>query len=173
MSIHEQFAALGEYMAAGLYENPDRSVFFRLSRGLRRYWENCALPPYEGKPLYPSGKLDKSAAVIDSEVVLVTCTAFEWHAVKQTHKADTDGVILSYGSVGHFSGVTVVYKIGFKNFLDIFGVNHLLFLYLYFEPLILTESNILRKIHFHIIYGRRFGFGALGGRLGLGFGSRG
>ena len=64
MTTLESFAALGEYMAAGMYEDPDRSVFYRLSKGLRRYWEGCALPPYEGKPLYPSGPLDKSAAVI-------------------------------------------------------------------------------------------------------------
>lgn len=62
--IHGAFRDLGEYMAAGMYEDPDRSVFYRLSKGLRRYWEECALPAYEGKLLYPSGALDKSAAVI-------------------------------------------------------------------------------------------------------------
>ncbi len=63
MNIKERFSALGEYMAAGLFEDQDRSVFYRLSKGLRRYWECCALPEYTGKPLYPSGKLDKTAAI--------------------------------------------------------------------------------------------------------------
>lgn len=47
---------LNEYSAAGLYEEPDRSLFYRKALGLRRYYENCKLPVYNGEKLYPSGQ---------------------------------------------------------------------------------------------------------------------
>lgn len=59
MSVSKQFLDLGEYAAAGMFEEPERSVFYRKALGLRRYWENCRLPEYTGRPLYPSGKLDR------------------------------------------------------------------------------------------------------------------
>ena len=37
MNISERFSAIGEYMAAGMFEDPDKSIFYRLSKGLRRY----------------------------------------------------------------------------------------------------------------------------------------
>ena len=52
-----KFMEMKEYHAAGLYEEPDRSLFYRKALGLRRFYENCSLPAYEGKPLYPSGKV--------------------------------------------------------------------------------------------------------------------
>lgn len=63
MDISKMFFEAGEYGAAGLYEAPERSLFYRKALGLRRYWENCRLPAYEGKPLYPSGKLDRDYAI--------------------------------------------------------------------------------------------------------------
>lgn len=63
MNTREQFLEIGEYAAAGLFEDTDRSIFYRKAKALRRYWENCALPKYEGKPLYPSGKLDTSVNI--------------------------------------------------------------------------------------------------------------
>lgn len=57
MNLQQQFLNLGEYMAAGLYEEPDRSLFYRKSLGIRRFFENVYLPEYTGKPLYPSGGL--------------------------------------------------------------------------------------------------------------------
>lgn len=57
MNIKEEFLAIGEYMAAGLYEEPHRSLFYRKALGIRRFFENVYLPKYEGKPLYPSGGL--------------------------------------------------------------------------------------------------------------------
>lgn len=53
--IAEQFKKIGEYCAAGLYEEEDRSLFYRKALGLRRYYENCELPEYNGELLYPSG----------------------------------------------------------------------------------------------------------------------
>ena len=48
---------MGEYAAAGLYEEPERSLFYRKALGLRRYYEHCELPEYKGTPLYPSGSV--------------------------------------------------------------------------------------------------------------------
>lgn len=48
---------LGEFGAAGLFEENGRSLFYRKALGLRRFYENCPLPPYNGEPLYPSGQV--------------------------------------------------------------------------------------------------------------------
>ncbi len=53
--IYEKFAEIGEYAAAGAFENENKSLFCRKALGLRRYYENCKLYEYSGKPLYPSG----------------------------------------------------------------------------------------------------------------------
>lgn len=64
MDIAKRFLDAGEFAAAGLFEEPDRSLFYRKSLGIRRYFENYPLQPYEGKPLYPSGPIDRSTAII-------------------------------------------------------------------------------------------------------------
>ena len=53
--LKEDFLRLGEYAASGLYEEPDRSLFYRKALGLRRFYENCELAVYRGESLYPSG----------------------------------------------------------------------------------------------------------------------
>ena len=55
--IAECLRSLGEAGAAGLYEEPDRSLFYRKALGLRRYFETCPLPPFRGTRLYPSGNV--------------------------------------------------------------------------------------------------------------------
>ena len=50
----EKFKNINEYVAVGAYEQPDRSLFYRKALALRRFYENCSLYPYNGKPLYPS-----------------------------------------------------------------------------------------------------------------------
>ncbi len=57
MTVYESFLKAGEYAAAGMYEDESRSLFYRKALGLRRYFENCPLPVYQGKALYPSGKI--------------------------------------------------------------------------------------------------------------------
>ena len=52
--IREEFLRLGEYAAAGLYEEPERGLFYRKALGLRRFYENCELAVYSGEHLYPS-----------------------------------------------------------------------------------------------------------------------
>ncbi len=61
--IPNDFIALGEYGAAGMYEEPTRSLFYRKSLGIRRYYENCSLPPYNKELLYPSGVMQSDMLV--------------------------------------------------------------------------------------------------------------
>ena len=61
--LEEELISLGEYAAAGLYEEPTRGLFYRKALGLRRYYEHCALPPYRGGQLYPSGATVEDMAV--------------------------------------------------------------------------------------------------------------
>jgi len=55
--IMKKLCDIGEYAAAGLYEKPEGSLFLRKAIGLRRYFENCAVPEYNGELLYPSGQI--------------------------------------------------------------------------------------------------------------------
>jgi len=55
--IYNEFLKLNEYCAAGLYEEEERSLFYRKALGIRRFYENCALAEYKGNLLYPSGLL--------------------------------------------------------------------------------------------------------------------
>ena len=64
MDIVKAFLDAGEYAAAGLFEEPCRSLFYRKALGIRRYFENYPLQPYEGNPLYPSGPIDRSTTII-------------------------------------------------------------------------------------------------------------
>jgi len=61
--MRNELLALGEYAAAGLYEEPDRSLFYRKALGLRRFYEECALAEYNGEQLYPSGEIKQKMAV--------------------------------------------------------------------------------------------------------------
>lgn len=63
MDIVKQFLDAGEFAAAGLFEEPDRSLFYRKSLGIRRYFETYPLQPYVGKPLYPSGPIQRHSAI--------------------------------------------------------------------------------------------------------------
>ncbi len=58
--IVNKFLSLGEYAAAGMYEETDRGLFYRKALGIRRYYENCRLAEYNGEYLYPSGVLPKN-----------------------------------------------------------------------------------------------------------------
>ena len=62
--IMKKLLQMGEYSAAGLFEEPERSLFYRKALALRRYYEHCELPEYNGKPLYPSGVLNGGLAII-------------------------------------------------------------------------------------------------------------
>lgn len=60
MSLSERIQILGEWAISGMYEEPERSLFYRKALGLRRYYENCNLAEYHGEQLYPSGRLPDS-----------------------------------------------------------------------------------------------------------------
>jgi formate C-acetyltransferase len=62
--LKDDFLRLGEYAASGLYEEPDRSLFYRKSLGLRRFYENCELAVYRGESLYPSGVIAQKMNVV-------------------------------------------------------------------------------------------------------------
>lgn len=63
MDLVARYLSAGEYAAAGLFEEQDRSLFYRKALGIRRYWENYPLQPYTGRPLYPSGQIDRCHAI--------------------------------------------------------------------------------------------------------------
>ena len=62
--LKDDFLRLGESAASGLYEEPDRSLFYRKSLGLRRFYENCELTVYRGESLYPSGVIAQKMNVV-------------------------------------------------------------------------------------------------------------
>lgn len=63
MNISEKFLAMGEYLAAGLYEESERSLFYRKALGLRRILENDSMLEYHNELLYPSGELKSELLV--------------------------------------------------------------------------------------------------------------
>ena len=61
--IAKKFENIGEYCAAGLYEEPNRSLFYRKALGIRRFFEHRTLAPYNGELLYPSGWIPRDLSV--------------------------------------------------------------------------------------------------------------
>ncbi len=61
--MYQRFLADGEYGAAGMYKEPDRSLFYKKALGIRMYYEHCALPRFSGELLYPSGKIEHKTLV--------------------------------------------------------------------------------------------------------------
>lgn len=62
--MKDAFLKMGEYAAAGAYEEPGRSLFYRKALGLRRFYENCELAEYRGEYLYPSGVIPQKMRAI-------------------------------------------------------------------------------------------------------------
>lgn len=50
------FYSIGEPYAAGIFEEPDKSFFYRHALGQARYYEALAPAAYDGEPLYPCGR---------------------------------------------------------------------------------------------------------------------
>ncbi len=63
MNLNEYFNEIDEPLAKGLYEEPDRGMFYRISLGLRRYFENLPVSQYNGELLYPSGLIKKHGKI--------------------------------------------------------------------------------------------------------------
>lgn len=49
------FSDIHEPYAAGVFEDENRGIFYRFSKGLRRFYEARPVNPYRGTRLYPSG----------------------------------------------------------------------------------------------------------------------
>lgn len=73
--LKNEFLKLGEYAASGLYEEPDRSLFYRKALGLRRFYENCELAVYGGEYLYPSGVTAQKMSIIPYYMNGLMCTS--------------------------------------------------------------------------------------------------
>lgn len=59
--IIDEFRKHGEFGAVGMYEEANRSLFYRKALGIRRFYESCELASYNGEALYPSGCLPNKA----------------------------------------------------------------------------------------------------------------
>lgn len=58
--IVNDFKSIGEYGAAGMYEETKRSLFYRKALGIRRFYEHCDLAAYNNELLYPSGVISNN-----------------------------------------------------------------------------------------------------------------
>ncbi len=76
--LKKRFLKLGEFAASGLYEEPDRSLFYRKALGIRRFFENCDLAEYNGKPLYPSGIISQKMSVSTGYMTGLTFGNFKY-----------------------------------------------------------------------------------------------
>ena len=54
--IARLFYSIGEPYAAGVFEEPERSYFYRHALGHARYFEALSPTPYDGETLYPCGR---------------------------------------------------------------------------------------------------------------------
>lgn len=77
--LKNDFLKLGEYAAAGLYEDSGRSLFYRKSLGLRRFYENCELAVYAGEHLYPSGVIRQKMNIVPSYLTGFTFTSAKFN----------------------------------------------------------------------------------------------
>lgn len=68
--------SLGEYFAAGYFEEPGKSPFERWARGVRRRFENRQAPEYSGEALYPSGPINDT---INTNRIVSPSYSFTWH----------------------------------------------------------------------------------------------
>ena len=90
---YEDIIKLGEYGAAGMYKEPHRSLFYRKALGLRMYYENCALPEYNGELLYPSGASAVNMAVFPG---YMDGFMLDKQALKKKDKDLTDEIISDF-----------------------------------------------------------------------------
>lgn len=77
--LKDDFLRLGEYAASGLYEEPDRSLFYRKALGIRRFYENCELAVYSGEYLYPSGVIAQKISVVPEYLNGLTFTSMSFN----------------------------------------------------------------------------------------------
>lgn len=81
--ISDKFKNIGEYGAAGMYEEPARNLFYRKALGIRRFYENCELAVYSGELLYPSKVIENKMNIYPS---YMTGMGMEYIAVCEKDK---------------------------------------------------------------------------------------
>lgn len=96
-----EFLKLGEYAAAGLYEQVDRSLFYRKALALRRFYENCELATWSGEPLYPSGVIAQKMSMVPDYLKGIPCAIPKAIKEKAPHLAQKlrEEFFLYYSSV--------------------------------------------------------------------------
>ncbi len=72
---------LKEYAVAGLYEETDRSLFYRKALGLKRYFENCELYKYNCEFLYPSGTVVQKMNVVPNYMTGLAFNRLEFDSI--------------------------------------------------------------------------------------------
>lgn len=92
--ISNIFLEIGEYAAAGMYETPDRSLFYRKSLGIRRFYENCPLPVYNGEYLYPSGAIRTEMCIRPD---ILNGMAIYYQGVAEKNKDAADAFVADFG----------------------------------------------------------------------------
>ncbi|MEE0928948.1 MAG: pyruvate formate lyase family protein [Acutalibacteraceae bacterium] len=85
--ICDEFKKVGEFFAAGFFEEPSKSMFSRFSRAVRRYFEKCRLNGYGGEPLYPCGSKFTGMLVFPDYSFTV---AVEWEKLREKCPEATD-----------------------------------------------------------------------------------
>lgn len=86
-SLAERFYEIGEPYAGGLFEQPDRSPFFRYARAQRMFWERQQMPEYLGGKLYPAGKKYPNPPAVAPDFSYTVSVAVDWDRLE---KADAD-----------------------------------------------------------------------------------
>ena len=81
------FLEMGEYGAAGMYEEQDRSLFYRKALGIRRFYENRELVEYQGEYLYPNGPIS-TAMLIKPNYMEGMCIDYRGMAARNQEAAD-------------------------------------------------------------------------------------
>ena len=82
--VTKKLLELNEYNAAGLFEEPDRGLFYRKALGLKRFYENCSLTEYKGELLYPSGQNERPSFMSGMSV--------NWRKIEETDKELSDRI---------------------------------------------------------------------------------
>ena len=70
MTNFELFCSIGEPFAAGLFEHEDRDTFYRHCNAYYRFWEEAAMPVYNGQKIYPAGKRSALLSARDGMAVI-------------------------------------------------------------------------------------------------------
>lgn len=80
MTIYERFLNIGDECAAEFYKDENRSLFYRKSAALKKYFETLPLAKYDGRPLYPSGRRCEGK-ILQRDIL--GCIHFDMNEIKQ------------------------------------------------------------------------------------------